>query len=227
MRKTLLIAAVALAASIISSEAQVYSQNIVGYVNQSAVGGGYSLVTVPLSASPTNAPEQVFSGIQSGDTILIWTNQSYSFYTFVSPGQWLYPDQVTIGAGPNLPPGSTLFLNPGVTETNTYTGSVILSNTNSPITLPGGLYTLIGSLPPIGVTTLEDTNLNLPLQSGDAVLLWDSVHNQYLTYTFISPGQWLEPDQVTVGASPAMPVAQGFFYNPGLTEHWSQNLNVQ
>ena len=33
MKKTLLIAAAALAASVISSQAQVYSQNIVGYAN--------------------------------------------------------------------------------------------------------------------------------------------------------------------------------------------------
>jgi len=103
----------------------------------------------------------------------------------------------------------------------------VLSNTNAPISLPGGLYTLIGSLPPIGVTSLEDTNLNLPLQSGDEVLLWDNVHNQYEIYTYGSPGQWLYPDQVTVGPSPALPVAEGFFYNPGITETWTQNLNVQ
>jgi len=99
--------------------------------------------------------------------------------------------------------------------------------TGEPDSLAGGLYSLIGSLPPIGVTSLEDTNLNLPLQSGDVVLYWDAVHNQYLTYTYGAPGQWLEPDQSTIGPAPALNVAQGFFYNPGVTEHWTQNLNVQ
>src|SRR5580704_5535841 len=72
MRKTLLIAAAALAASIISTEAQVYSQNIVGYVNQPAVGGAYEMVVIPLSASPTNNAEQVFSELQAGDAVLLW-----------------------------------------------------------------------------------------------------------------------------------------------------------
>ena len=220
-------AAATLAAGIISSQAGVYSQNIVGYVNQAAAGGAYSLVTVPLSASPTNNAEQVFSGLQSGDNILIWTNQNYAVYTYGSPGQWLYPDQVTIGPGPNLPPGTAVFYSPGVNETNTYVGTVVLNNTNAPVTLYGGLYNLIGSLPPIGVSSLEDTNLNLPLQSGDSVLLWDAAHNAYQTYTYGSPGQWLYPDQVTIGPAPALPVAQGFFYAPGVTEHWSQNLQVQ
>jgi hypothetical protein len=45
MRKTLLIAGAALAASIISSQAQtVYSQNIVGYINQTIPAGKYQIV---------------------------------------------------------------------------------------------------------------------------------------------------------------------------------------
>jgi len=227
MRKTLLIAAAALAASVISSQAQVYSLNIVGYVNQTMSGGAYNLVSVPLQTSSSNNAEQVFSAIQSGDSILIWTNQSYALYTFGAPGQWLYPDQVTIGPAPLLPAGSAVFYSPGGNETNTYVGTCVLSNTTTPVSLPGGLYTLVGSLPPIGVTSLEDTNLNLPLQSGDQILYWNSVASTYLVYTYGAPGQWLQPDQVTVGPAPALSVAQGFFYAPGGNETWSQNLIVQ
>lgn len=42
--KTLLIAAAALAAATISSQAQVYSQNVVGYVNQSIPAGHYQII---------------------------------------------------------------------------------------------------------------------------------------------------------------------------------------
>ncbi len=44
--KTLLIAAAALAATVISSEAQVYSANVVGYVNV-VLQGGYNLEANP------------------------------------------------------------------------------------------------------------------------------------------------------------------------------------
>jgi len=44
MKKTLLIAAAALAAGIISTQAQVYSQNVVGYINQPIPAGGYQIV---------------------------------------------------------------------------------------------------------------------------------------------------------------------------------------
>lgn len=44
MKKTLLIAAAALAAGVMSASAQVYSQNVVGYVNQNIPAGGYQIV---------------------------------------------------------------------------------------------------------------------------------------------------------------------------------------
>jgi len=44
MKKTLLIAAAALAAGVISSQAQVYSLNVVGYINQPIPAGGYQII---------------------------------------------------------------------------------------------------------------------------------------------------------------------------------------
>ena len=44
MNKTLLIAAAALAAGVISSQAQVYSQNVVGYVNQTIPAGSFQII---------------------------------------------------------------------------------------------------------------------------------------------------------------------------------------
>ena len=55
MKKTLLMAAAALAAGIITSQAQpVYSQNIVGYVNQTFVSG-YVNVANPLDNGGGNS----------------------------------------------------------------------------------------------------------------------------------------------------------------------------
>ena len=48
MKKTLLIAAAALAAGVISSQAQVYSQNVVGYVNQTIPAGGFEIASSQL-----------------------------------------------------------------------------------------------------------------------------------------------------------------------------------
>jgi hypothetical protein len=226
MKKTLLIAAAALAAGVISTQAQpVYSQNIVGYVNQTFKATVYTQVSVPLSVSSSNSAEQVFPAIQSGDAILLWGSASYDTYTFLAPGTWLYPDGSTVGPGPNLAVGQGLFFQSAVDETNTVVGNVVLSNTNNPVVFKATVYTLVGSLPPIGVSSLEDTNLNLPLQSGDAVLLWNKT--SYDTYTFLAPDNWLYPDGSTVGPAPGLSVGQGFFYQAAVDEQWSQNMMNQ
>ena len=84
--KTLLIAAAALAAGVITSQAQpVYSQNVVGYVNQVIPGNGaQSLIVNPLQ-NTTNGVEQILTGLQGGENILLWSGSGYYIYNF-NPG---------------------------------------------------------------------------------------------------------------------------------------------
>jgi hypothetical protein len=220
---TLLIAAAALAAGVVTSQAQVYSQNIVGYVNATYPSGAYVQQVAPLSTTSTNGAEDIYGAtLQTGDAVLTWNGVSFQTYTFITPGQWQYPDG-SLNVGPNLPVGTGFFYqsNNG-NETNTFVGTVVLTNT---VAFPSGAYALVGSTPPIGTSSLEDTNLNLPLQTGDAVLLWNGT--SYQTYTFIAPGQWQFPDG-SLNPAPGVAVGQGFFYqsNNG-NETWTQNLVVQ
>ena len=63
MRKTLLIAAAALASSVISSQAGVYSQNIVGYVNVPTINPAYDYaLSVPFTIGASNGANEVFPG---------------------------------------------------------------------------------------------------------------------------------------------------------------------
>jgi len=224
--KSLLLAAAALAAGVLSSQAQtVYSANIVGYVNQTFTAGQYQLVTPTLSVTSTNSAEDVLPGLQTGDEILLWTGTAYASYTYFSPGVWQLPNGNN-GPAPLLGLGQGFFyLNgQGLNETNTTVGTVALTNT---ITLPAGVYALVGSTPPVS-DSLEGTNLNLPLQTGDEVLLWDPVGTTYLGYTYFSPGNWQLPNGNT-GAAPTLPVGAGFFYlnGQGSAETWTNNLTVQ
>lgn len=109
MNKTLLIAAAALAAGVISSQAQVYSQNVVGYVNQPIVAGGYQivgnqlvngsdanatngdintclgagLVSSPVPVTPGN-PGQVPS-LSTNTVIYVWNGSGYvNYYYFTA-----------------------------------------------------------------------------------------------------------------------------------------------
>jgi hypothetical protein len=120
-----------------------------------------------------------------------------------------------------LPVGTGFFYQAAASETNTFVGTVALTNS---VTFKGGAYNLVASTPPIGVSSLEDTNLNLPLQTGDAVLIWGG--SAYQPYTYLSPGQWIYPNQTTIGVSPGLSVGQGFFFQAAATEVWTQNLIV-
>jgi hypothetical protein len=222
--KALLIAAAALAVGVVSSQAQVYSQNIVGYVNTPLPSSQYVLIANPLSGTSTNA-EAVLTSLQSGDSILFWTGTSYASYLYVDVGSWIYPDGNTVGPAPSVPVGTGFFYLNGQAgnETNTFVGSVVVSNT---VTLPSSVYALVGSSPAIG-GSLESTNLNLPLQSGDSVLFWTGT--SYASYLYVDVGSWIYPDGNTVGPAPSVNVGQGFFYLNGQAsaEIWTNSISIQ
>jgi len=240
MKKTLLIAAAALAAGIISSEAQVYSQNIVGYANTVLAGNGkFTAVCNPLNAA-TNTADKILTSLQTSDIIYVWdtANNKYHSYTFIAtdaggPGLSFIDDNSAFVAGPVLNPGQGFFYatGSGSQETNTFVGSVVLSNS---VALVGsGAFTAVASTPPIG-GSVTSTNINLPFETSDIVYIWDAANNQYHSYTFIAtdaggPGLSFIDDSSSFVAAPTLTVGQGFFYatGSGNAKTWTQNLVVQ
>jgi hypothetical protein len=240
--KTLLIAAAALAATVISSEAQVYSANIVGYVNQVLPGASadYIVLVNPLVGATNAADVVMASSLQSGDAIYIWTGTTYYSETYWGPGAdepasaYAWQDQNNVWTNaPSLKPGEGFFYlnNQGADETNTWVGTVLLTNS---IDLTGSpAYSVIGSTPPIS-GYMDDTNINLPLQSGDTAYIWTGT--TYYSETYWGPGAdepasayaWQDQNNVWTNA-PYVSVGQGFFYlnNQGSDEQWNQNLIVQ
>jgi hypothetical protein len=136
--KTLLIAAAALAATVISSEAQVYSANIVGYTTQ-ALPIGWANVNATFDLSGGDNLTNLFPNPGPGggsnpldfDTVYIWNGAGYSIYTLDSD----YPSGVA-NAGdnagvtsPTVKPGQLVYLlndggNINTTTTNVLTGVV-------------------------------------------------------------------------------------------------------
>jgi hypothetical protein len=232
--KTLLIAAAALAAGILTSSAQTYSQNIVGYINQVLPASASTLICNQLSTTNAIASaEQVLPALQIGDSILIWDNGigNYDTYLYFGGGTtgWLQPDGMTMGGPPNLSLGQGFYYytGSGSQETNTFVGTVVL---NGSVSLPASASTLVGSIAPIA-TTADDPNMALPLQIGDSILLWDNGIGNYDTYLYFGGGVggWLEPDGMTMGGPPTIGVGQGFYYytGSGSAETWIQNLVIQ
>jgi len=231
--KTLLTAVAALAAGIAISKAQVYSANIVGYASK-VLPAGYSLITVPLNATNvgnTVPASQVLSSLQSGDSVILWNGSGYSTYGYANFGPgftWIYPDSSFSDTPPNLTLGSGFFYQnaQGVPETNVFTGTVVLSNS---IPLIAG-YSLVGSTPPVSGAVSNNATFNLPLTSGDSIILWNGSGYSTYGYANFGPGfTWIYPDSSFSDTPPTVGIGDGFFYQngQGSLETWQQNVVVQ
>ena len=204
--KTLLIAAAALVAGVVSSEAQVYSANVVGYVNVTCPANTLVLAANPLD-NGTNDLDSLLTALPTKSSVQIWNGAGF---TSISKGAGGFsPDTI-------IPPGSGLFIKSATLQTNTFVGNVACA--------PGGFTTnaltantlyLVGSTIPYGAD-LNDTNdtLNtstLPVKS--SVQVWNGAG-----FTSISKGGGgFSPD-------PTIPVAGGFFIKSSTTFNWIQTL---
>src|SRR5689334_13144681 len=223
MRTKSLLCAAALAAGVATSMAQsnVYSLNVVGYVNVATTGGSlFNLIANPLN-NTNNSITNLFSVAQDGDQIYRWNaaiqdldGTIYTYSTFL--GKW--------DGNFNLKPGEGVFyLNAGGNRTNTFVGEVIQGPYTNTI-LGGGNFNMIASRAPIGLS-FTNSIVGLPPSDGDQVYTWnvalqDLDGGQIGTYsTFV--GKW---DTTTI----QVPVGIGFFYlGAGGNKTWVRNFTVQ
>lgn len=130
-------AAAALAASVISSQAAVYSQNIVGYVNVPFPTSGYVNLANPLdnpnsnqwtNTIPNPSPGGPGNGVLDGAALYVWNGNGYSTYFFDStaPGGFDNGGGSPLSYTPTNNPGGFMFVlnNTGNPYTNTYVGTV-------------------------------------------------------------------------------------------------------
>jgi hypothetical protein len=227
--KTLLIAAAALAAGVISSQAQVYSQNIVGYANLACpVGGKNYLITCPFTVGVSNGINEVFgSTLPVGSTVLIWNgvnNYITALYDNTDPNGfgtnvvWYQGDGSTpLSPVPCLPAGQGFFVIPASPLTNTFTGSVAVApGTNSVINMATGgkNYLVASTVPYAGAITNGNSsgggpNLNnLPV--GTTLLFWNGINNYRIAlFDNTDPNgygtsvQWYQGDGATPYVDPA------------------------
>jgi hypothetical protein len=207
--KTLAIAAATLAVGAISSQAQVYSQNIVGYVNVTIPPSTYVLVNNPLTTGNDvltnviplgNAPSKVTKAY-------FWGGASWgSAYTLQNSGWSPAAGNVSVQ------PGQAFFLQNTATTniTVTFTGSV-LPGTNY-VTCNQG-YNVIGSLVP--VSGRLQTDLGYPAIKKDFVYQWSPTlpsGGGYIAQMTRQAGSW-SPSEPQIGTNTVAGVAEGFFYN--------------
>jgi hypothetical protein len=169
MKKTLLIAAAALVAGIVSSNAQVYSANVVGYVNVTLPGNGqYTLIANPFDDGNGNHLTNLLNSALPGGNAAV---RSTLFYF---PGAPANISKLASGWASDaiLAPGTGFYVRNGApggnapTLTNTFVGTVIpLAGGSVTNQIPTG-FSLQGSVVPVAGnianngTPSGDANLN-------------------------------------------------------------------
>ena len=210
--KTLLVAAAALAAATISSQAQVYSQNVVGYVNVPLVNG-YNLIANPLDDGNGNELTNILSSanLANKSQVITWNGVGYNTAIGKSSAGW--------SGSVSLAPGSGFFVkNSGGSTTNTFVGSVLVASGVSVTNSIVSGYNLVGSPIPFAGDATTDTNLNLGqiLANKSQLLSFNSASQAYSTAVGKSSAGWAASFPVTVG--------QGFFVKSAATTstNWVQ-----
>lgn len=223
--KTLLLAAAALVGGAIASSAQVYSANVVGYINIT-VKHGFNLIANQLT-NGNNSVNVVLANLPAsldGATLQGWDFAHQTFTqadTYFDGAGWVDGDfnpSTTV-----VRPGNGYFLNnPGPQATITLIGEVPQGSSTTAVQGPGfGFY---ASVPP--VVSGFSTN-GFPARADMTYQTFDATtqnFSQALTY-FDGTG-WADGDFNIIDPAPA--VGQGFLIsNPTTSANWVRSFTVQ
>jgi hypothetical protein len=223
-----------LAASLASSlaDGNVYSLNVVGYVNVTLPTHKFTAVANPLDASMggtisygnnmTNLFSIATGNLFGGSSIAQFVSAANDYGTTIT-----YNSATKKWASNfSMPPGkSALFFNAGASDTViTFTGQV--EQGSYPVaTLGSHQFSLIGSPVPIGgQVTNSTTVLNLAPSGGDTIATFNGAANDWnpVTQWNSATKKWSNTASATIG------VAQGFLYfnASGTPNNWVSNFTV-
>ena len=244
--KTLLIAAAALVAGVISSNAQIYSVNDAGTVSIVAPGGGTYLIAIPFNIGVSNGDNEIWPlsptlqpTLPDYSSILIWDPNSLSYTTYISdstsPSLWDDGGFSPLSGAPTLPVGEGFFLVPNGDTTLKFVGQVAVDNgTSNKVLLAGGGTYLVGSAVPYGGAVTNGNNttggVNLSINGGlpdySSLLTWDPNALSYTTYISdsTSGSLWDDSGYSALPAPPTTSVGQGVFLVPSSDFTWDVGL---
>lgn len=199
------------------AQSNVYSLNIVGYVNVGVTNGKLALLSNPLK--PSNGNYNITNTVKlqdpgsDGTTLFQWNQGTSSWvaYDWFDGFGW-FPD-----APQNL--GQGFFLKPTLTQTLTFVGEVQTGNSTNAIS---GTLSLLGSKVPVagrepGGAVGHD---------GDTIFAWNSGGNSWVAYDYFDGFGWFDNDAPAETNGPSLKVADAFFYkNTGGSLQWIKTLN--
>jgi hypothetical protein len=223
--KTLLLSAAALAAGLVSSQAQnVYSANVVGYVNIVSLANSNTPVANPLDLDGVNNITNVLANAPKGTLVQIWNGAGFDAVSRSSFGVGAWSANAATN---NIPPGKGFFIKTPVDFTNVFVGNVVPSSggTNS-VALTGGVLQFVGSVLPVGGSITNDVdqgqnalNLGSALAKGSLIQVWNGSGYTAASRGSFGAGTWSSNLTFSVG--------QAFFVKAGASTNWSQSLNLQ
>jgi hypothetical protein len=204
--KTLLLTAALTAAGIASSMAQVYSVNLVGYINKQ-IPAGFVMIANQLDNGTGNKVVDVLPNPPEGTFVYKFNGVSYDIASFVDGA---YEGVTTI----TMAPGEGVFVKSPTAHTATFVGEVKLS---SSVAIPNGFSITSSVIPQTG--TLD--SLLFPATEGDFVYFYDNVSNGYKIAAFVD-GSWEGP-----AAPPTPTMGESFFVkHAGATANWTRTFTV-
>ena len=234
MRTKVLLIAAALAASLASSMAQnVYSLNVVGYVNVTLPSKQFTGIANPLDASmggTVATGNDITNLFNLGTTPLLANNSTIAQFVSALNNYSASVSYVALskkwGGNFSMPPGSgALFYNNGVADAVvTFTGQVP-QGTYSVKTLGSKQFSLVGSPIPIGGDITNSTTfVGLVPSNNDTVATFNSALNNW------NPSSsWVNLSKKWgVTASSTIPVGKAFLYynNGAAANNWVSNFTV-
>jgi hypothetical protein len=239
--KALLCAAGLLAAGAATSLAQVYSLNVVGYLqpatgtNQVAIGltNGFNLVANQLDADLTgtnNTLQSVFgTNLPVATTVFAFDRVAgYKSSQYAGGANWTgNANTNTINA--NLAPGAGVWVLLGTGKGTptplpvTLVGNV-LEGSHSVLLSQG--FQIVSIVPPLS-TTIQ-TGMGLTPKTTDTVFMWDAVKKSYDTRQFATGTSWTGPGGVSPNNQPTPAVGSAFWYKSTFAgnTNWTQNYTV-
>lgn len=215
--RALLITAAVGALGVASSNADVTSVNVVGFINVTC-GSGYTMIANQLNTT-NNTVAQMFANVPGGFAIWKWSGTAYNANNFDADFGWDNPDMT-------LSPGEGAFAyNPyGTNIILTFVGEVPQGDVS--LTIHAG-FNMISSKVPQGKVSngaggwtggLLQTDLGYTPVGGDAVLQWSGTFQQS---SYDADFGWDNEPQLAVG--------EGFFLqrNTAGSYTWARTFNVQ
>jgi hypothetical protein len=213
--KTLLcLAALTAGTAITMAQSNVYSLNIVGYVNTTNANG-FSMIANPLNAT-NNDIKVLFADAPVNAKVFRFQGGAYVLYFNDVDDGWSGPGGP--GATFNLNPGEGVFFqNPSTPYVKTYVGEVVLNSTN---VVPNGFSLRSSVIPQQGKV---QTDLLYPGNVNDKVFRWSGT--AYILYFNDVDDGWTGPGGP--GDEPVLRVAESaFFQNNSPTKNWVRNFVV-